>query len=188
MKRLFLILLALAICFSAVACSKAGAPEIEDTDAENEIVTPVSGKWTCSVKLSHVLTEAQHTVWSEKLTGELTFTLVFENDGNVKVFTNSADATAMIKSYLMASGYGEAAATMKADLDTKDLSIGNKLGDLKYSFADNTVELSSQAKLKLSEDGKKLIPDLESCYVHHDGEEKCQWFERLINEMEFERA
>lgn len=188
MKRLFLVLLAIVICISAVSCSKAGEGELEETQAENDIVTPVSGKWTCSVKLSHVLSEAQHTVWSEKLTGELTFTLVFENDGNVKVFTNSADATAMIKNYLLASGYGEDAAAMKADLDTKDISIGDKLGELKYTFAENTVELSSKAKLKLSDDGKRLKPVLESCYVHHDGEEKCKWFDQLINEMEFERA
>lgn len=187
MKKLFVVFLTIVICLTAVSCGKTNTPDGEETGA-NDIVTPVSGKWTCSLALSHVMTEAQHTVWSEKMTGDITFTLVFENDGSVKIFANTADATEMIKNYLLSSGYDEEAADMAAKHNVKDLAFGDTFKDLKYTFAENNAELSSGARLQLSEDGKKLTPILDSCYVHHDGGEKCEWFERLINEMEFERA
>lgn len=187
MKRFFIVLLALILCLSVVSCGKKTETEAESNEAV-DMVTPVSGKWTCSVKLSHVMTEAQHSVWSEKMEGDITFTLVFENDGNVKIFANTADATEIMKKYFVSEGYSEDAADLAAKHNAKDLAFGDELKNLKYTFAENKVELSSKATLKLSEDGKKLTPVLDTSYVYHDGEEKCQWFDRLINEMEFERA
>ena len=136
------------------------------------------------------MTEAQHTKWSEKLTGDFTLTLVFENDGNVKLFTNTAEATELLRKYFIASKYTEEAAEAAANYNVKSLELGDDLKNLTYTFSENKVELSSKAALTLSEDGKTLTPVLETCKVHHKDAENCknQWFEELIKEMKFERA
>ena len=193
MKRFFVIFLVIVLCISAVSCSKAGEGKIEETgetEAATDLVTPVAGKWTCNLKLSHVMTEAQHTKWSDEMAGELTVTLVFENDGNVKIFVNTADATDHLRKYFIASKYSEAAAEAAAKFNAKSLELGDDLKNLTYSFSENKVELSSKAVLTLSEDGKTLTPVLETCNVHHRDAENCknQWFEELIKEMKFARA